>query len=165
VAALLAGCASGAAPRPTVDDSGLEVQVKARLAANPRVNPFPIQVQVQGGVVHLAGSVADEGLRREAEQEARRVAGVRGVVDDLQVGDPAAQRAVDDASLAATLRAKLTASAQLEPFGLDVAVAQGIVDLIGSVPTADERTEAERLVRATAGVRGVRNRLQVQAAP
>ena len=156
----VSGCASRqpAAPR---DDATLRVEILARLAASESVSPLLVDVQVAQGTARLTGMVDAEATRRAAETEARAVPGVRGVADELRVAEPPGAGVPDDASLAATVRAKLTASPRLEPFAIEVASALRVVSLTGRVTGPAERVEAERITRATAGVIGVRNLLQV----
>lgn len=157
---LLAACASVKAGVPH-DDATLRVEILARLAASQRLSPFVVGVEVIQGTARLAGVVDEEGTRRVAEIEARAVAGVRAVVNELRVAEPPGAEVPDDASLAATVRAKLTASPQLEPFAIEVASTRRVVSLSGRVNGPAERVEAERITRATAGVIGVRNLLEV----
>jgi osmotically-inducible protein OsmY len=160
LALVVAGCASGH-PAAPVDDATLRLEVLARLAASERVSPFQVDVQVTQGTARLSGVVDEEATRQAAEAEARALPGMRGVIDELRVAEPPGAGVPDDASLAATVRAKLTASPRLEPFAIEVAAARRVVSLTGRVPGPAERVEAERITRATAGVIGVRNLLQV----
>ncbi len=133
----------------------------AKLATNGITNPFRLDVQVNGGVVHLAGTVDNEEGRRVAEREARSVEGVRRVIDDIRIGDESAGQMVDDATITAKVKAKLAANAEINPFDVDVATAQGVVSLVGRVKTERQKEEAGRIARETAGVKGVRNLLEV----
>lgn len=71
---------------PRLEDAALAARVKARLVADPEVNPFQIDVDVVDGVVTLGGMVESDHERREAEELARRTEGVREVVSNLEVG-------------------------------------------------------------------------------
>jgi osmotically-inducible protein OsmY len=112
-------------------------------------------------VVHLTGTVGDQEAHDEAEREARGVEGVREVVNDLQVGPELAAEVVADATLTARLKAKLAASADLNPFAVEVNTLHGVVSLAGRVETAEQKALAERIARATSGVREVENLLEV----
>ena len=159
--ATLAACSSTKPVSMQVDDAAIKTQVLAKLSTNGRTNPFRLDVQVSEGVVHLAGSVDNAEERRLAEQEARSVEGVVRVVNNIQVGDVSGGRMLDDGAITAKVKAKLAASAEINPFNVDVATAQGVVSLIGRVETAEQKAEAERIARETEGVRGVRNLLEV----
>ena len=158
---LAAACSSTKPVSMQIDDAAIKTQVLARLATNGRTNPFRLDVQVSEGVVHLAGTVDNDHERRLAEREARSVDGVRQVVNDIRIGDPTGGQMADDGAITAKVKAKLAASAEINPFNVDVATSQGIVSLVGRVKTEEQKAEAERIARETDGVRGVRNLLKV----
>jgi len=71
---------------PRLQDAALAARVKARLIADPEVNPFQIDVDALDGVITLGGMVESDHERREAEELARRTEGVREVVSNIEVG-------------------------------------------------------------------------------
>lgn len=71
---------------PRIEDAALVLAVKARLTADPEVNPFEIDVDAVDGVITLGGMVDSEEERAEAEKLARRTEGVSEVINNLQVG-------------------------------------------------------------------------------
>jgi len=73
-----------------------------------------------------------------------------------------AQRTVDNASVTAAVQAKLTGDRQSNFARVDVKADQGVVDLTGAVPSAQQRQRAERLAREVDGVTQVHNHLTVQ---
>ena len=146
---VLSACSSTKPVAMQIDDVAIKTEVLAKLATNGRTNPFRLDVQVSEGVVHLAGTVDDAEERRLAEQEARSVGGVRRVVNDIRVGDPTGGQMADDGTITAKVKAKLAASAEINPFNVDVATSQGIVSLVGRVKTAAQKAEAERIARET----------------
>ena len=159
--AALAACSSTKPVSMQVDDAAIKTQVLARLSTNGQTNPFRLDVQVSEGVVHLAGTVDNAEEKRLAETEAKSVEGVSRVINDIKVGDASAGQMADDGTITAKVKAKLAASAEINPFNVDVATSQGVVSLMGRVKTAEQKAEAERIARETEGVRGVRNLLQV----
>jgi len=60
-------------------------QLKAKLAADPDVNKFNIDVDVLQGVVTLSGTVETDYARQHAEEIASRTKGVTGVKNLLKV--------------------------------------------------------------------------------
>lgn len=68
------------------DDGLITFQVKSKLAKNPQIKTFRIDVVSQNGVVTLTGQVEKEEQRTEAEQVARSTQGVKDVVNGIQVG-------------------------------------------------------------------------------
>jgi osmotically-inducible protein OsmY len=160
-APLFAACSTTKPLSMQIDDAAIKTEVLARLSSNGRTNPFRLDVQVSEGVVHLAGTVDDAEERRLAEHEARSVQGVRQVINDIKIGDVSGGRMLDDGAITARVKAKLAASAEINPFNVDVATAQGVVSLVGRVKTERQKEEAERIAGETEGVRGVRNLLKV----
>ena len=67
------------------DDKTTTAQVKTKLTTDSFGNLFSTGVGTQFGVVHLTGNVPTEAQRLEAERIASRVAGVRGVKNDILV--------------------------------------------------------------------------------
>jgi len=76
----------GPVARETVADAALTARVKARLIATPDLGGYRIHVSSRDGQVTLAGTVASEDRRLDAERITRRTEGVREVIDQLQVG-------------------------------------------------------------------------------
>jgi len=72
--------------KPYVRDAELTATVKTKLAADPEINPFQIDVDTVDGKVTLTGKVPSEGDRDEAERLARDTEGVVDVVNNLEVG-------------------------------------------------------------------------------
>jgi hyperosmotically inducible protein len=63
----------------TIDNALITATVKARLAADPTVSAFAIDVDTADGVVSLTGVVNDEQARQRAIQLAQETEGVKGV--------------------------------------------------------------------------------------
>jgi len=158
---VLAACSSTKPVSMQIDDAAIKTEVLAKLSTNGETNPFRLDVQVSEGVVHLAGTVDNTHEKQLAEREAKSVDGVRQVINDITIGDPTGGQAADDGTITAKVKAKLAASAEINPLNVDVATANGIVSLVGRVHTEAQKAEAERIARETDGVRGVRNLLKV----
>lgn len=163
VAIAVAGCASTRPVSTQLDDAAITTKVKAKLTADPEINSFKIDVDTREGIVRLSGIVKKPEVRAEAEKLARNTVGVRGVINELEIGSESFGRRVNDAAIATKVKAKLTADPEVNPFNIDVDCQEGVVTLSGRVRSAAQRQEAEKLARNTAGVREVRNRLEVGA--
>ncbi|MDY7092343.1 MAG: BON domain-containing protein [Acidobacteriota bacterium] len=70
-----------------LSDAEITAKVKSKLAADPEVNPFNIDVDTSEGVVTLTGRVTKEAARDEAGKLAARTKGVRSVQNRIKVGD------------------------------------------------------------------------------
>jgi len=76
----------GQQAKPLLDDATLTAKVKAKLAADPEVTAYTIDVDTSGGVVTLSGHVETADESAEAEKLARDTEGVSSVVNRLTVG-------------------------------------------------------------------------------
>lgn len=89
-AQLMFGQAAPPAPKPaqkkapSLDDQLFD-QVRRRLANDPDVRGGAFQVQVKDGVVTLNGKVEKERYKQKAEKLAKKVKGVKSVVNQLTV--------------------------------------------------------------------------------
>jgi osmotically-inducible protein OsmY len=89
------------------------------------------------------------------------VALTAGVVPGAVGQDRTIGERVDDARITAQLKTKLTADRAKNLVNINVDTRDGVVHLKGTVPTDQDRMEAERVARGTKGVREVRNDLVV----
>src|ERR1700751_5502349 len=76
-------------------DSEIERDVRDELKWDPDLDASDIAVSVKDGVVTLAGFTKSYPDRLEAEQAAKRVAGVRAVANDIEVRLPAIDQRPD----------------------------------------------------------------------
>jgi hyperosmotically inducible periplasmic protein len=83
----LLGCAAmtGKTAGENVDDASVTAAVKSQLVMDKAANLTRVDVDTNNGIVHLNGTVESSEQKGRAEELARRVKGVRKVVNDLQV--------------------------------------------------------------------------------
>ena len=84
---MLAGCQTirEKASGPEFEDVKLTAIVKAQLAREDQVTLQAISVDVDDGVVKLKGKVSSAEKKAKAEEIARKVDGVKSVVNNLEV--------------------------------------------------------------------------------
>ncbi len=70
-------------------DSWVTAQIELRLLTNRDVNVADVRVRTRDGVVTLDGTVPSMEARLAAQEDARRVDGVKSVINHLQVGSTA----------------------------------------------------------------------------
>jgi hyperosmotically inducible protein len=157
----LGACSSTQSPGQQLDDATITASVKAKLAADPEVNPFNIDVDTDAGVVTLRGTVEDREAKTEAVKLARGTSGVRSVRDEIKVGETTAGQRVDDAALVAEIEGRIAADPDLNPFNIDVDANQGVVSLSGTVTSEASRAKAAEIARGVSGVVRVENQLKV----
>jgi hyperosmotically inducible protein len=87
VVAVAAGCASmtGKSAGENVDDASITASVKSKLAAEKVATLTKVDVDTNKGTVYLTGNVENAAVKARATDLARQVAGVRAVVNNLQV--------------------------------------------------------------------------------
>lgn len=71
--------------RRIASDAGVTARIKARLTADPEINPILIDVDTVNGKVTLTGTVPTQEVKDEAEDLARGTEGVVSVDNMLQV--------------------------------------------------------------------------------
>jgi len=83
----LVGCQAmtGKTAGQNVDDASLTASVKSTLVADKAANLTRIDVDTNNGVVSLNGVVESAQQKARAEELARRVDGVRGIHNNLQI--------------------------------------------------------------------------------
>jgi osmotically-inducible protein OsmY len=135
----------------TTHDQRLKESVEHHLEWAPEVEASRIGVTVADGVVTLTGYVDTYPAKLAAVNTARRVYGVKGLADELEVRlsfdrvDPdIAKDAVD------ALRARVDV-----PPTIEVTVRNGYVTLTGSATWMYQKVAAERAVKYLKGVKGV----------
>jgi osmotically-inducible protein OsmY len=147
-------------------DSDIKRDVEEELRWTPGLDAGAVGVAVKDGVVTLAGFVKNHGQRYDAEAAAKRVAGVLGVANDLEVKLEAGDARTDPdiaRDAVAAIRSQLPHGWQ----DIKVVVRHAWITLEGTVEWNYERERAQRAVRNIKGVRGVDDmiRLQPTAAP
>jgi osmotically-inducible protein OsmY len=75
---------------PVTDDT-ITDQIRLKLASDPVIKGGALHVEVTSGVVTLSGAVAQEKQRARADKVARRVKGVKQVIDKIAITTPSGQ--------------------------------------------------------------------------
>jgi len=115
-----------------------------------------VQVKVQGGFVTLSGQVDWHYQRADAEYAVRKLAGVKGLSNEIQV-KPKVQ-AID---VKQRIESALKRNADLEADSIKVSVLNGRVTLDGKVKAWYERDLAERTAWSAPGVISVEDHISI----
>ena len=137
-------------------DKDIEQDVKAELEWDPDLDASDIAVSVKNGVVTLAGFVKSYTDKYEAETAAKRVVGVAGVANDLEVRLPDVDERPDP-DIARDAVAALKSQLPISSENIKVVVKNGWVTLEGEAEWQYQRQTAENAVRRIKGVKGVSN--------
>ena len=117
-----------------------------------------IKVKVSKGWVTLEGSVDWQYQKSAAEKAVRKLVGVVGVSNLVEV-----KPAVSKAEVKSSIEAALKRLAEVDANRIRVETEDGRVILSGSVRSWFEREEAERAAWAARGVRSVEDRIAIAA--
>jgi osmotically-inducible protein OsmY len=142
-------------------DQKIQQDVLDQLKWNPLLKASEIGVAVKNGIVTLSGQVNTYQKKVEAEKEAKKVAGVKAIAEEIQVGiSPLFKKTDPDIAEAIINALKWNTSIPEET--LKVKVEEGIVTLEGDVEWAFQRKSAEEAVVNLAGVRSVINNIKIK---
>jgi osmotically-inducible protein OsmY len=147
-------------------DSDLKRDVELELRWDPDITSDDIAVAVKNGVVTLTGFVRSYSQKWQAESDAKRVFGVVGVANDIEVRLPAIDQRPDP-EIARDIVSDLKAQLPYTWEAIKPIVKQGWVTLEGEVEWNFQRDRAASAARRVRGVVGVTNSLHLRpsAAP
>lgn len=142
-------------------DSEIKRDVEEELRFDPDIDASDIGVAVKNGVVTLTGFVKSYTEKFEAEADAKRVSGVVGLANDLEVRLPSSTERPDPdiaRDAVSAIKARLPYSAE----HIRAVVKNGWVTLEGNVEWNYQRETAEDAVRRIRGIKGVTNLIQLK---
>ena len=145
----------------TINLTDLDLRVREHVVRqldwDPEVDASGIGITARNGVVTLTGYIDTYAGKLAAERAAKRVRGVRGIANDLEVRLTIGRT---DADIAADSVRALEFRGTV-PATIQVAVHDGHVTLTGKAGWLYQSREAERAVRHVKGVRGIFNHVEV----
>ena len=149
--------------RNTASDIWITSATKMRLLTDSRTPALDINVETHAGVVTLFGVVPSQDAKSAAEADARKVSGVKRVVNELQVVASAKQAEVKarDEDIESEVKKALEKSDFKD---ISVEVKNGVVRLKGTVATGSRRLDAAVVARSVKGVRAVKDDLRLATA-
>jgi len=142
-------------------DTQLQHDVIAELKWEPSIKAEHIGVEVEDGVVTLAGHVDSYGEKWHAERAAQRVAGVMALTVEIEVKLPGPSKR-SDVDIARSVENTLIWMVWLPKDSVKVKVESGWVTLSGEVEWAYQRSAAASAVRYLMGVTGVSDTILVR---
>jgi osmotically-inducible protein OsmY len=141
-------------------DNEIERDVEAELKWDPDIDATDIAISVKEGIVHLAGFVRSYAQKRRAEKDAKRVGGVVGVANSIEVRLPIIHRRPDPKiarDVVAAIRSELPYAADK----IKITVQDGWVTLEGELEWHFQRERAEEAAYRPKGVKGVTNNIHL----
>ena len=137
-------------------DIQIQADVQEELKWEPFLNASEIGVAVKNGIVTLSGRVDAYARKILAEKAAKRVAGVKAIAEDIQVGVSPVYRKTDTEIAEAVVNA-LKWHTAVEEEKIKIRVEDGVVRLEGEVEWDYQRINALKAIENLAGVRSVTN--------
>jgi osmotically-inducible protein OsmY len=140
-------------------DSAIREDVIFELKYDPKITSPDIAVAVKDGVATLSGYASSYWEKDAAEKAAKRVYGVRGVANDIQVKLGITRT---DPEIARDAVHELESHVSIPADRIKVTVKAGWVTLEGTVDWQYQKTLAESAVKKLKGVLGVTNNIEVK---
>lgn len=140
----------------------LQREVQDAIAWEPLLHAAEIGVTVQDGVVSLTGIVDSYAKKAEAESAAKKVAGVKALVENIEVKFPNSWFK-SDAEVAKEVLVAFKSNYSIPDENIKIKVEDGWVTLEGELPWNYQKEEAVRIVKYLTGVKGVINKIKIKS--
>ena len=143
-------------------NSELQKDVQDAIKWEPLLNAAEIGVTVKDGVVSLTGIVDCYAKKIEAENAAKKVVGVKALVENIKIKFPNSWLKTD-VEVANEVLAALNSNLMIPDERLKVSVEEGWVTLEGNLPWNYQRVAAKNAVHLLMGVKGVTNNIKIKS--
>jgi osmotically-inducible protein OsmY len=140
-------------------DDEIRDSVLQELKWDPKITSSDIAVAVKDGVVTLSGFASSFWEKVAAEKAVKRVYGVRGVANDIEV-KPLLSRT--DPEIARDAVRELESHISIPADQIKVTVKSGWLTLEGTVDWQYQKAAAEAAIKKLKGVLGITNNIQVK---
>ena len=160
-----------------VKDAWIAGKLESAYIFNKHLNPFDIDIEVEGGEVKLSGFVKSDIDKDLAENIAKGIKGVSEVDNQISVDNEYKSKQsrdtgvstgsrdfgnwVSNATMSASVKTKLLANKNIDGLDVNVDSKDGIVTLKGKVESEEAKDLAEVIAGNTENVKEVNNRLSV----
>jgi osmotically-inducible protein OsmY len=142
-------------------DTDIKRNVEAELRWCPQIDETDIASKVGNGVVTLTGFVRNYYEKYQAENAVKRVAGVTGIANDIEVRLPASE-ALTDPEMAREAVSAIKIALPVVSENLKVLVHQGQVSLEGAVEWYYQKERAENALVSVRGIKSITNLITVK---
>jgi osmotically-inducible protein OsmY len=145
------------------NNSELQKDVQDAIKWEPLLNAAEIGVTVKDGIVTLTGIVDNYSKKTEAEDAAKNVAGVKAIVEKIEVKFNSSFGKKDDNEIAAEVVNAFKWNWRVPNDKVKVKVENGWITLDGDLAWNYEREAAKDAVKNLLGVTGVSNNIQIKS--
>jgi osmotically-inducible protein OsmY len=147
------------AKKQMVPDNQLRELVMREIAWDPEITSSDIALAVDDAVVELAGFVHSYAEKLAAERAAKRIYGVKGVANDIEV-KPWIE--LSDPEIARNAVTALETRANVPDNRIKITVKDRWITLDGDVEWQYQKAAAESAVKNLNGVKGVSNQIVIK---
>lgn len=144
-------------------DSQLQQDVMAQLKWEPLLRSAEIGVSAKDGVITLTGTVDGYAKKTEAEDAVKRVAGVKAVVEKIEIKYPSNWAKKDDNDIAVEVINAFKWNWEVPSGKVKAKVENGWVTLEGELAWKFQSDAAAKAVKALTGVTGVSNNVKIKS--
>lgn len=144
------------------NNAELQMDVQNAIKWEPLLNAAEIGVTAKDGVVTLTGTVDAYSKKREAEDAAKRVAGVRAVAEEIKVKFHNTWVKKDDTEIAAEALKALSWNLNIPADKLKIKVENGWLTLEGQVQWNYQKEATGNAVRFLPGILGINNLITIK---
>jgi len=138
-------------------DGWITMKIKLALLANNPTSGFETEVDTKDGNVTLTGIVDTNEAKAAADEEAKKIEGVKSVNNQLQVVAEAKRKEVNatDDKIMGEIGTAMDNDPKLKGLSLAVDSNAGVVSLDGTVDTNEQLLYAAQAIRKIPGVKSV----------
>lgn len=144
------------------NNSELQTDVQNAIKWEPLLNAAEIGVTAKDGVVSLTGVVDSYAKKMEAENAAKKVIGVKALIEEIEVKFPNSWSKTNDEVAIEVLKA-LKSNYSFPDDKVTVKVEDGWITLEGELAWNYQKEEAKACVNYLMGVKGVTNNIVVKS--
>ena len=144
------------------NNSELQTDVQNAIKWEPLLNAAEIGVTAKDGVVSLTGVVDSYAKKLEAENAAKKVIGVKAVVEKIEVKFPNSWTKTN-AEIANEVLGALKSNWLIPSDKVTVKVEDGWVTIEGELPWNYQKEAAKNAINWLTGVKGVTNNIKIKS--
>jgi len=145
------------------NNAELQKDVQDAIKWEPLLNAAEIGVTVKDGVVTLTGTVDSYSKKTEAENAAKNVAGVKAVVEKIEIKFSDSWAKKDDNQIATGIVNALKWNWQVPVDKVKVKVEKGWVTLEGELQWNYQREAANNAVKNVLDIKGISNNITIKS--
>ncbi|MFO0321737.1 MAG: BON domain-containing protein [Bacteroidota bacterium] len=144
------------------NNSELQTDVQNAIKWEPLLNAAEIGVTVKDGVVSLTGIVDSYAKKLEAENAAKKVIGVKALVEKIEVKFPSSWTKTD-LEIANEALAALKSNLSVPKDKVTIKIEDGWITLEGELSWNYQKESAKSAVKYLTGVKGVSNNIKIKS--